>query len=197
MAAICPSERRKLSTSLAVTLKLGAVSPPSWTKRTSPAATWAEVKLVALLHVPPTFVWKAPWLTAETVKVNALLSGSLTVRVEALSTAVPPSPIVKPALAAQFILWFMAVWNDYLAPIIYLNSPERQTLQLVIGNFNAQYAIQTDYPLIMAASFIYFWPIWVIGGWGVGLALHAWDTFLRKPVTEADVDAELTRQRRS
>ena len=25
----------------------------------------------------------------------------------------------------------------------------------------------------------YFWPIWVIGGWGVGLALHAWDTFLR------------------
>lgn len=43
----------------------------------------------------------------------------------------------------------------------------------------------------------YFWPIWIIGGWGVGLALHAWDTFLRKPVTEADVDAELTRQRRS
>jgi hypothetical protein len=39
----------------------------------------------------------------------------------------------------------------------------------------------------------YFWPIWVIGGWGVGLALHAWDTFLRRPVTEADVDAELTR----
>jgi 2TM domain-containing protein len=43
----------------------------------------------------------------------------------------------------------------------------------------------------------YFWPIWIIGGWGVGLVLHAWDTFLRKPVTEADVDAELTRQRRS
>ena len=43
----------------------------------------------------------------------------------------------------------------------------------------------------------YFWPIWVIGGWGVGLALHAWDTLLRKPVAEADVDAELTRQRRS
>ena len=42
----------------------------------------------------------------------------------------------------------------------------------------------------------YFWPIWVIGGWGVGLALHAWDTFLRKPVTEADIDAELMRQHR-
>ena len=37
----------------------------------------------------------------------------------------------------------------------------------------------------------YFWPIWVIGGWGVGLVLHAWDVFLRRPVTEADIDAEL------
>jgi 2TM domain-containing protein len=42
----------------------------------------------------------------------------------------------------------------------------------------------------------YFWPIWVLGPWGVGLALHAWDTFVRKPITEADIDAELTRRHR-
>jgi multiple sugar transport system permease protein len=71
-------------------------------------------------------------------------------------------PAIRPALAAQFILWFMAVWNDYLAPIIYLNSPETQTLQLVIANFNAQYAIQTDYPLIMAASFIALLPVLIV-----------------------------------
>ncbi|MCQ6270619.1 carbohydrate ABC transporter permease [Pseudarthrobacter sp. R1] len=68
-------------------------------------------------------------------------------------------PAIRPALAAQFILWFMAMWNDYLAPIIYLNSPGTQTLQLVIANFNAQYAIQTDYPLIMAASFVALLPV--------------------------------------
>lgn len=68
-------------------------------------------------------------------------------------------PIIRPAIAAQFILWFMAVWNDYLAPIIYLNSPEKQTLQLVIASFNATYASQTDYPLIMAASFIALLPV--------------------------------------
>ncbi len=39
----------------------------------------------------------------------------------------------------------------------------------------------------------YFWPAWIIGGWGVGLALHAWDLFGRRPVTEADIDAELRR----
>ena len=42
----------------------------------------------------------------------------------------------------------------------------------------------------------YFWPIWVIGGWGVGVALHVWNVFLRAPVTDADIDAELQRRRR-
>jgi hypothetical protein len=41
----------------------------------------------------------------------------------------------------------------------------------------------------------YFWPAWIIGTWGVGLVLHAWDAMVRRPVTEADVDAELDRHR--
>lgn len=68
-------------------------------------------------------------------------------------------PLIRPAVAAQFILWFMGVWNDYLAPLIYLNSPEKQTLQIVIANLNAAYAIQTDYPLIMAASVVSLLPV--------------------------------------
>lgn len=39
----------------------------------------------------------------------------------------------------------------------------------------------------------YFWPGWVLGGWGAGLVMHAWDTFLRRPVTESDIDAEVQR----
>jgi hypothetical protein len=42
----------------------------------------------------------------------------------------------------------------------------------------------------------YFWPAWVICLWGIGLVLHAWDVFMRRPVTEADVDAELSRRHR-
>jgi 2TM domain len=41
----------------------------------------------------------------------------------------------------------------------------------------------------------YFWPAWVIAGWGVGMLLGLWD-YLRGPVTEADVDDELRRTRR-
>lgn len=40
----------------------------------------------------------------------------------------------------------------------------------------------------------YFWPIWIIAGWGIGLVLHAWEIF-RRPVTDADVEEELRRRR--
>jgi len=36
----------------------------------------------------------------------------------------------------------------------------------------------------------YFWPVWPIAGWGVGLAVHAWDTF-RRPITEEDITREM------
>jgi len=42
----------------------------------------------------------------------------------------------------------------------------------------------------------YFWPGWIIGLWGAGLLLHGWDTFGRKPITEADIDAEVKRRGR-
>jgi multiple sugar transport system permease protein len=71
-------------------------------------------------------------------------------------------PLIRPAIAAQFILWFMTIWNDSLAPILYLNTESKQTLQVVIANLNVEYATQRDYPLIMAASFVALLPILVV-----------------------------------
>jgi 2TM domain len=42
----------------------------------------------------------------------------------------------------------------------------------------------------------YFWPAWVLAGWGVGLVLHGRETFVRRPITEEDIDSELRRHRR-
>lgn len=71
-------------------------------------------------------------------------------------------PLARPAVAAQAILWFMAVWNDYFAPSVYINTPDRMPLPVVIQSFNAYYAIQTDYPLIMAASVISLIPVLLV-----------------------------------
>jgi hypothetical protein len=39
----------------------------------------------------------------------------------------------------------------------------------------------------------YFWPIWVMGGWGIGIAFHAWSVYGRSGITEADVQREMQR----
>ena len=61
-------------------------------------------------------------------------------------------PLMKGALMTQIILWFMGIWNDYLAPTIFVANDEWHTLQVVIRQFNSQYAVNSNYPLIMTAS---------------------------------------------
>ena len=67
-------------------------------------------------------------------------------------------PMMKGALMTQIILWFMGIWNDYLAPTIFVQSEKWYTLQVVIRSFNDQYAVNSNYPLIMAASVIAMLP---------------------------------------
>ena len=42
----------------------------------------------------------------------------------------------------------------------------------------------------------YFWPGWVMAGWGIGLVLHAYEVYGRRPITDAEVQREMERQRR-
>ena len=67
-------------------------------------------------------------------------------------------PLMKGAVGTQLTLWFMGIWNDYLAPTIFLRSESTWTLQVVIRSFNTYYSIQSDYALIMAASVIAMIP---------------------------------------
>ena len=41
----------------------------------------------------------------------------------------------------------------------------------------------------------YFWPGWVLGGWGVLLLLDLLSFYYGKPPTEADIDRELAKMR--
>ena len=46
-----------------------------------------------------------------------------------------------------------------------------------------------------ASGMGYFWPAWVLAGWGALLVLDAWDVFYRRPVTRKDIEDELRRGR--
>ena len=38
-----------------------------------------------------------------------------------------------------------------------------------------------------------YWPAFVTVAWGLGLAVSAWSTFGEKPISQADIDAEVSR----
>ncbi len=38
-----------------------------------------------------------------------------------------------------------------------------------------------------------FWPVWSMGGWGIGLALHGWGVYGERPITEAEIQREMER----
>ena len=38
----------------------------------------------------------------------------------------------------------------------------------------------------------YFWPGWVMAGWGIGLVLHGWQTYRgERTITEEDIQREM------
>jgi hypothetical protein len=42
----------------------------------------------------------------------------------------------------------------------------------------------------------FFWPIFPILGWGIGLGFNAWDAYGRKPLSEDRIRREMERLRR-
>ena len=69
-------------------------------------------------------------------------------------------PQAKPALATVAIFSFMAHWNDFLGPLIYLSSPAKRTLALGLYAFQGQYS--TDWNYLMAASTVVMLPLLVL-----------------------------------
>jgi ABC-type glycerol-3-phosphate transport system permease component len=70
-------------------------------------------------------------------------------------------PLSKPALAAVAIFSFVGNWNNFLGPLIYLNSMDRYTLAVGLNMMrNTQYG--TKIQLLMAASTVTVLPVLVI-----------------------------------
>jgi uncharacterized membrane protein len=42
----------------------------------------------------------------------------------------------------------------------------------------------------------FFWPVFPIAGWGIGILFHAWDVYGRRPISEEQIRREMERLRR-
>lgn len=65
-------------------------------------------------------------------------------------------PLVRPMLVTVGVLTFLATWNDFWAPLIYLLSSENRTLTLALAGFHQTY--NTAVELMMAATVVVIAP---------------------------------------
>lgn len=69
-------------------------------------------------------------------------------------------PLAKPAIATLTIFTFVAIWNDFMGPMIYFSSEANKTIPLGIRMFIGQYS--SEYQLIMAASVVALLPVLIL-----------------------------------
>lgn len=69
-------------------------------------------------------------------------------------------PLSKPALATLGVFVFMGTWNDFLGPLVYINTQSKMTLPLGLASMQGMYS--TDWPVLMAGTVLTLIPVIVI-----------------------------------
>ena len=59
-------------------------------------------------------------------------------------------PLARPAMLTVFILQFQGMWNAFMAPLLYLNTPKMWVLNVAISTFQQQYKAQWNLTLVAA-----------------------------------------------
>jgi len=69
-------------------------------------------------------------------------------------------PLAKPALAVVAIFQFMNTWNDFMAPLLFLNDSKLYTLAIGLRSFISTF--YTPWPVLMAAATLTVVPLIVL-----------------------------------
>ena len=68
-------------------------------------------------------------------------------------------PLAKPVLATLGVFTFMGSWNDFLGPLIFLQSKSQKTLTVGLLQFRAEFQGLGQWPVMMAGAVISLLPI--------------------------------------
>lgn len=69
-------------------------------------------------------------------------------------------PLVKPALAVVAVFTWLATWNDFFGPLVYLSDPNMYPLSMGLFAFQSQRS--TEWALLMGASVLVTLPLIVL-----------------------------------
>jgi ABC-type glycerol-3-phosphate transport system permease component len=69
-------------------------------------------------------------------------------------------PMARPVTVTVAVYTFFGAWNDFLGPLIYINSDHKRTLSLALAKFQGAYAY--DVPAMMAAATLMLIPVLLI-----------------------------------
>lgn len=69
-------------------------------------------------------------------------------------------PLLRPSLATVAILNAFTIWNDYLMPMLYLQSKDKLTLTVTLANFQGMYF--NDWSMIFAGVCLIVLPILIL-----------------------------------
>ncbi|MDU1521763.1 MAG: carbohydrate ABC transporter permease, partial [Actinomyces sp.] len=120
--------------------------------------TWFPLIVPAFLGGNPLFIFLArqyflaiPMQIDESAKVDG--AGHIRIFFSIML------PMTKPAWIAMVIMAFQGAWNDYLNPLIYLNSTDKWTLALGMSSFVSGFASEApDWSKYMATNLLYMLP---------------------------------------
>ncbi|MDZ4831017.1 MAG: carbohydrate ABC transporter permease [Phycisphaerae bacterium] len=71
-------------------------------------------------------------------------------------------PLCRPVSAICAVFTFVYVWNDFMGPLVYLQSDEQATLAVALNSFRNQYGGVNKVNLLMAASLVTMLPCIVL-----------------------------------
>ena len=71
-------------------------------------------------------------------------------------------PLSRPALSCVALFTFLHHWNDFLAPLIYLQDPQQYTLALGLQQLQGTQGTTTEWNILMAGSVLVVLPVIVL-----------------------------------
>ncbi|MET0695703.1 MAG: carbohydrate ABC transporter permease [Propionibacteriaceae bacterium] len=120
--------------------------------------TWVPLILPQFLGVPiyiflmRQFLMSIPKELSESARVDGANEWQIFTRVIL--------PLIKPALVAVGLFQFLASWNDFLGPLIYLSDSRLYTISLGLNFFKGEYS--TEFGPLMAVSTLAVIPVIVL-----------------------------------